>query len=275
MADTSLTQSPQVDASAPPSDRSGSKTLEHGLDVLLAVAKGARTLAQAQQVAQTSRSTTHRLIQSLRTYGLIRDTAEGLQLGPRMIELGFLAVSENPLPSVARPALVSLQNRVHDTVHLGVREGNSILYLDKLSGTRGTIMRSRIGSRMPLSRTGIGRALLLDSPDDWEPLFNQDKDWHADPTISTAIPTSPDQFAELMRDYVSWGYTFDLEENEVGIRGVGAPIRGGNGEIIGAISVAASAPYLPESRMHKLGPIVRSTALHISHLMGAPAGPAT
>ncbi|MFP3499457.1 IclR family transcriptional regulator, partial [Pseudomonas sp. SIMBA_059] len=72
---------------------------------------------------------------------------------------------------VARENLEALAERTQDTIHLSVEDGESVLYLHKIPGTRGAEMRSRIGHRMPLTRTGVGKALLLGQEDRWERLF--------------------------------------------------------------------------------------------------------
>ena len=92
-------------------------------------------------------------------------------------------------------------------------------------------MRSRVGQRMPLTRTGVGMALLLDRADHWAALYE------AEAAIS-APARNPDQFVNRMRRYAAQGATFDLEDNEIGIRCVAAPVRGATGQIVAAISLS-------------------------------------
>ncbi len=92
----------------------------------------------------------------------LRQVQGGYLLGPKLIELGAVSLEQMPLSTVARPHLERLADATRDTIHLGVREGGDVLYIDKIPGTRGLEMRSRIGHRMPLAWTGIGKALMLD-----------------------------------------------------------------------------------------------------------------
>lgn len=141
-----------------------------------------------------------------------------------MIELGFKALHGNPLPVVARPFLEELSEQVHDTVHLGVVDGDSVLYLEKLPGTRGAEMRSRVGHRMPLTRTGVGMALLLDSPERWEELYIADEDRVTVPTVVRRgeLAERCAEFCTRMQTYAKSGSAMDLEDNEPGIRCVAA-----------------------------------------------------
>ncbi|WP_163029192.1 IclR family transcriptional regulator, partial [Pseudomonas viridiflava] len=144
----------------------GTQTLLRGLGVVQAVASGARDLKEIARLIGTTRSTTHRLASCLVDERYLRVVPQvGYLLGPKLIELGFQAREEVPLAILARPFLDRLSALTGDTVHLAVREGDDVLYLHKNPGRNGPEMRSRVGHRMPLVRTGIGKALLLDSPE--------------------------------------------------------------------------------------------------------------
>ncbi|KPZ26822.1 IclR family transcriptional regulator, partial [Pseudomonas syringae group genomosp. 3] len=152
---------------------SGTQTLLRGLGVVQAVASGARDLKEIARLIGTTRSTTHRLASCLVEERYLRVVPQvGYLLGPKLIELGFQAREEVPLAILARPYLDRLSELTGDTVHLAVREGDDVLYLHKKPGRNGPEMRSRVGHRMPLVRTGIGKALLLDSTQaEWQRLY--------------------------------------------------------------------------------------------------------
>ncbi|WP_243794707.1 IclR family transcriptional regulator [Saccharopolyspora gloriosae] len=248
------------DSAAPP----GTQTLARGLAVVRAVADGATDLRSLVQRTGLGRSTAHRLVQLLIQEGYLRTGRDGYALGPTLIELGFLALHGNPLPVVARPVLEELSEQLQDTVHLAVRDGASVLYLDKLPGSRGAEMRSRIGHRMPLTRTGVGMALLLDSPQEWEPLYQ------AETAVEPGLARADDikAFTARMREYVESQVAMDTEDNEPGIRCVAAPIRDAAGALVGAISVSATRPYMPAARMRGLVKVVGRSAQTISASLG-------
>jgi DNA-binding IclR family transcriptional regulator len=251
---------PERDDAPPP----GTQTLARGLTVIRAVADGAADLRALVERTGLGRSTAHRLIQLLVREGYVRAGRDGYSLGPTLIELGFQALHGNPLPVVARPVLEELSEQLRDTVHLAVRDGSSVLYLDKLPGTRGAEMRSRIGHRMPLTRTGVGMALLLDSSAEWEPLYRAET-----PVEPGHVrPQDLEAFLARMREYAVSRVAMDLEDNEPGIRCVAAPVRDATGTIAGAISVSATRPYMPAGRMRGLVPVVGRAAQRISAALG-------
>jgi DNA-binding IclR family transcriptional regulator len=244
----------------------GTQTLARGLSVIQAVADGAVDLRTVAERTDLGRSTAHRLIQLLLQQGFLRVGTKGYSLGPALIDLGFKALHGNPLPVVARPVLEELSAQVSDTVHLAVEDGGSVLYLDKLPGSRGAEMRSRIGYRMPLTRAGVGKALLLDSADRWRDAFEADL---AHPQLSPiAKDIDVEDFCTRMRSFARRGAALDLEDNEPGIRCVAAPVRDVSGKIVGAISVSATRPYMPSARMRGLVPVVSRAAGRISAALG-------
>ncbi|GAA4617064.1 IclR family transcriptional regulator [Saccharopolyspora hordei] len=241
----------------------GTQTLARGLAVVRAVADGATDLRGLVERTGLGRSTAHRLVQLLVREGYLRSGRDGYALGPTLIELGFQALHGNPLPVVARPVLEELSEQLRDTVHLAVRDGSSVLYLDKLPGSRGAEMRSRIGHRMPLTRTGVGMALLLDSPHEWEQLYQ------AETPVEPALATGDvEAFVARMREYAESQVTMDVEDNEPGIRCVAAPVRDATGALVGAISVSATRPYMPAARMRGLVKVVSRAAQRISAALG-------
>ncbi|WP_442857329.1 IclR family transcriptional regulator [Bordetella genomosp. 8] len=251
----------------PASQTLGTQTLMRGLAVVQAVAGGARELRDICARIGVARSTTHRLASCLVQERYLRVLpGYGYMLGPRLIELGFQAREEIPLATLARPYLDELARLSGDTIHLAVREGSDALYLDKIPGKKGLEMRSRVGHRMPLAVTGVGKALLLDGDEaEWVTM------------LRAGAPVSPqaagnvqpeDRFLARMREYALSGYAFDLEDNEPSIRCVAAPVRDAARKIVAAVSVSSTIPYMPMERMREMVPAVQSAAHGISSELG-------
>jgi DNA-binding IclR family transcriptional regulator len=248
--------------------QAGTQTLLRGLAILEAAAAGVRDLRTFGAALGTTRSTTHRLVSSLVQARYLRQVQGGYLLGPKLIELGAVSLEQMPLSTVARAHLEALAEATRDTIHLGVREGGDVLYIDKISGTRGLEMRSRVGHRMPLAWTGIGKALMLDlAAPAWETLWDAARRKPEQGGLQSSANTR-DTFLERMTAYAGAGHTFDLEENEPGIRCVAAPVRDASGLIVAALSVASTIPYMPTERMDELVPVIQREARAISEELG-------
>ncbi|HTI16983.1 MAG TPA: IclR family transcriptional regulator [Trinickia sp.] len=249
--------------------QAGTQTLLRGLAILEAAATSAHDMRAFAAMLGTTRSTTHRLVNSLVQARYLRHTPKGYRLGPKLVELGTIALEQMPLTGVARPHLERLAQVTLDTIHLGVRDGDDVLYLDKIPGQRGLEIPSRIGHRMSLASTAIGKALMLDlKPQDWDVLFEASRGATACERFKPDARRDKPLFLHRMVRYAAGDFTFDMEENEASIYCVAAPVRDATGAIIAAISVASTAPYMSLERMEELVPIVQSEARGISEELG-------
>lgn len=242
----------------------GAQTLVRGLDVLMAVADSGKSLPELSEALGLTRSTTHRLATTLVEQRFLNFTPRvGYSLGPRLLELGYLASRQMNLARVAHDYLVTLARQTGDTVHLGILDNGRALYLDKVLGSRRIEISSRIGERQPLRSTGIGKALLLDdSPAALHDLYvREGRDYP-----QYRVPE--DEWMTRMTAYGQAGYALDLEENEDRIRCVAAPIRDAGNRIIGSISVSSAAQYMDDARMKALTDDVLATVRAISAEFG-------
>ena len=87
-------------------------------------------------------------------------------VGRRLWDLGLLAPVQTGLRQVASPFLHDLYGATLATVHLAVRDGDEVLYLDRLAGNASVPVVSTIGSRLPMHATGVGKVLLAHAPAD-------------------------------------------------------------------------------------------------------------
>lgn len=242
----------------------GSQTLVRGLDVLQAVSESPLSLAELAQTLNLTRSTTHRLATTLVEHRYLTFTPRvGYALGPKLLELGFLAGRQMSLPRVAREHLEGLAASTGDTVHLGVLDGPRALYLDKIPGRRRIEISSRVGERQPLRSTGLGKALILDEGEArWRELYEYEERNGQRYNVDLGL------WLKRMHSYAKQGFAFDLEENEDRIRCVAAPVRDVAGKIAGGISVSSAAQYMDDERMERLTDDVLAAARAISRDLG-------
>jgi len=254
--------------SKPRATRSGSpqkgQTLQRGLDILEAIAGGARTVADIAAVTGVSLSTTHRLASALADRAYLRfEPRKGYALGQKLLELGFSAYREADLRKLARPYMEELASRTHDTIHLAALVHDEVTYLDKIPGKRAVEISSYVGGRKPVCSTGVGKALLIDRSEDfWRHCYRKEFGDEAAPGVQG-------EWMARMRTYVSLDYAEDFGENDGAVRCVAAPIRDGSQRIIAAVSVSSAREYMDAQRMHCLAAEVCNTARAISAELGA------
>jgi len=240
-----------------------SQTLLRGLDVIEAVANEPLSISAIAKHTGITYGTAHRIVSVLvQRHYLKPDSGKGYSLGRKVLELGFMAFHQTALTRIAHPFLERLALDTLDTVHLARVEADSVIYLDKISSQRSVEISSRIGGRKPLISTGVGKALILDWPEEeWGALH------HRTGSVLREKITKA-QWLALMRGYAQGGYAFDLGEDVHAIRCVAAPVRDGSRKIVAAISVSSTLEHMDPERMQQLIPIVKGVAAQISAELG-------
>ncbi|WP_227983542.1 IclR family transcriptional regulator [Nocardia spumae] len=211
--------------------------------------------------------TVHRIAKDLVTARLLSATPSGYRLGRGLFELGMRAAPERTLLEIAVPFLQDLFGRTRETVHLGVLEGDEVVYISKIGGHRQARSPSRLGGRMPLYCTGIGKALLA----------------HSDrPTIDRILAgplprrtprtiIAPGLLRRQLDQIVEQGVAYEYEESARGIVCVAAPVLGTDDRPLAAISVTGPvAQFRPDQHATS----VRAAAAGISSILARRAGAA-
>ncbi|SMO97252.1 IclR family transcriptional regulator [Paracoccus laeviglucosivorans] len=251
-------------------NKAGTQSLSRVFSVLEAVRSRRSDLAAIGEFVGTGRSTTHRLVSFLLQHGYLRHIdGRGYVLGPALISLGSSALEQMPLTNCARPHLEQLARDTGDSIHLSIREGDQVVYVDKIAGTKGLEMRSRVGLQKPIATTGTGKVQMFDLPEsEWRRLY----DLAALDARGNAIAPPGflewDQFRARIMMFRERGYAVEREENELGICCVAAPIRDARGAIVAGISVASSVHYMSDERLESLTAPVMRCARAISEGLG-------
>lgn len=119
------------------------------------------TLTQISRLSGLPIATTHRLTAELvRLGGLEREPGGTYRIGTRMWEIGSLAPVRGGLRELAIQYMEDLYEATHANVQLAVLRGLDALFLEKISGRESIRIVTRVGGRLPLHATGVGKVLL-------------------------------------------------------------------------------------------------------------------
>jgi DNA-binding IclR family transcriptional regulator len=190
------------------------------------------TLTQLAARAGLSLGTAHRLVAELVAWGaLARRATGGYVVGRRIWDLGLLAPGPSGLRELASPFLHDLYGATLATVHLAVRDGTRVLYLDRLSGHQSVPVVSTVGSRLPLHATGVGKVLLAHAP------AGVQRRVLADLTRVTPYTiTQPGPLESQLRRIRQQGFAQTSEEMSLGACSVAVPVRDGD-EVVASIGI--------------------------------------
>ena len=232
--------------------------------------RGSR-LTEIAQRCELEKSTTHRLLAALISEGLAEKDpdSERYRLGLRLLELGMAALNRLDLRDEAQLELRKLAERAEETVHLGVARGGHGVCLEKVESPHTFQMRSRVGERMPLHSTGVGKAILAFLPEDeLEAVLAGGLEQRTPGTIVT-----PEDLRNELQRIRLRGYSTDMEENELGVRCVGAPVFDHRLQVVGGISISGPIFRFSEQRMAELAVFATGAANEISRRLGCTTSP--
>lgn len=106
------------------------------------------------------RTSTYRILEQLVAIGWLEREGNTHRLGTRLVELGSLALDQDPLAQAAEPHLLRLHRRTGLVVHLAVLDGTDVVYLRKVGDTLDRLSPTRTGLRVPAGGSVLGEALL-------------------------------------------------------------------------------------------------------------------
>lgn len=215
--------------------------LGRAVQILSAFSAQQDTLTLAQLVQRTGlpKTTVHRLVAELVGLEvLVREPDGRLRLGSLLFEMGLRAGRERRLLEVAMPVMHDLVSRVPVTAHLAVRQGSDAVYVVKIGGKRQVRMPSRMGGRMPLHATAVGKALLAFDEDAPRELLA------AGPLARVAPRTiiEPGRLLAQLQRVREHGFAVESEESAPGLACVAAPILGADGDCRAALSLSGPVP---------------------------------
>ncbi|MDK2823537.1 MAG: IclR family transcriptional regulator, regulon repressor [Clostridia bacterium] len=212
------------------------------------------------------KSTVFGLLATLENRGYVEQNLENgkYKLGLKLFELGNLVQEGMDLRSLAAPFIAELVDKYGETVHLVIHDKGEVVYIDKRESLSNIRILSRVGSRLPMHCTGVGKCLLA---------FMAEEDIQL--VIKKGLrPFTPNTIidAEKLKQELATirnnGYAFDLEEIEMGLRCVAAPIKNHKGEVIAAISLSGPSMRMDEEKMLQLIEPIKTAALKISRSLG-------
>lgn len=226
-------------------------------------------ITDMSQALNLHKSTLHSLLKTLQMHGYIdQDEETGkYRLGLKLAERGQMVLQTMDIRSVARKALVELSRETGQTTHLVVRDGREGVYIDKVEGEKAAIRYSRIGRRVPLHTSAVGKVLAAFLPEREREALLSD---YAFVRHTPASIAGRDAFLAEIERVRRDGYARDMEENEPGVRCVAAPIFDHAGKVAAAISLSTLAPAVDDEMLKLLAVRVKQCALAISGQLGYP-----
>ncbi|MFI5508757.1 IclR family transcriptional regulator [Mycobacterium sp. NPDC051804] len=206
------------------------------------------SLSELAHRAGLAAPTAHRLAAELVAGGALERRADGrFEVGRLLWSVGLLAPVEGKLRQIAEPFLHDVYAATMATVHLAIREGAEVLYLERMMGRASVPIVSSAGSKLPMHCTGVGKVLLAHAPPDIRTQVFASLT-RITPYTIVAQPILVAQLQRVRRD----GVATTTEEMSLGACSLAVPVvRSSDDTVAAAIGVVV--PNLKRDRQRLLG----------------------
>jgi IclR family transcriptional regulator, acetate operon repressor len=255
--------------SRPGTETAQVQSLTRGLSILecLARSEGGLTLTDIARRVDLPASTTHRLLGTLEKTGFVYQMGDlgRWYVGLSAFTVGSSFLANRDFATHSHAYMRRLMEQCGETANLAILDGTEAVFIDQVQcrETMRTIVK--LGSRVPLHASGVGKAIFASLPDDQIDALIKVKGL---PRITENTITSPETMWASIRVIRQRGFSFDDEEHLPGTRCVAAPIYDEHAEPLGAISLAGPSSRLPDARIKQLGPLVSHIAEEITGRLG-------
>lgn len=230
---------------------SGVGVIDKTSAILGVLEKGPATLAQLVLATHLARPTVHRLALALEHHHLIaRDQRGAFILGRRFLQLAA-AVGEDRLVSAAQPILEALRDRTGESAQLFRAHGEHRICISSADRPMGLRDSIPVGTTMTMGAGSAAQVLLA-----WEESDRMHE-------ILEIARFTADDLTHVREQ----GYAESSGEREAGVSGVSAPVWGGSGRVVAAVSISGPIARLTEHPAHRHAADVMDAARRLSDVL--------
>jgi Transcriptional regulator len=232
------------------------------LDYMMGVDNGV-TLKDISEGVHSPKSTTLKILTTLTEQNVVwrNEESKKYYFGSELIGYGQRAMADFDISRIALPYLTKLRDETAETVHLGIEQNNKVIYLQKLESPQSVNLKSRIGGKLNLYSSAMGKALLADkSSDDLDTYLSEIT---LNPITKYTI-TSISKLYDEIKMTRKRGYSIDDKENQEEVICVGATLKKNN-RIFGAFSVSTPEYRIDDDKLKKIIDSVLETKKEIEN----------
>ncbi|WP_217237587.1 IclR family transcriptional regulator [Streptomyces sp. AC555_RSS877] len=246
----------------------GVQSVDRAVGVLEILAqRGEAGVSEVAAEIDVHKSTAFRLLGALEARGLVEQTAERgkYRLGFGIVRLAGAVTGRLDITQQGRPVCERLSEEIGETVNIAVLQEHFAVNLYQVRGPGAVGTHNWVGQLTPVYATSSGKILLAHLP-------AKERDAVlAATTVQKHTPhtlTARTKLEKNLAEARERGYAVTLEELEIGLQALAAPIRSRDGDVIAALSASGPAYRFTEERIREIAPVLISGADEISHRMG-------
>jgi IclR family acetate operon transcriptional repressor len=244
-------------------------SVNRAISILQVLARrGPTTVTEMSAELAVHKSTVFRLLATLESRGLVDQTASRgrYQLGYGVVQLAAGATRKLDLSVISRRICEALAEEVGETVDIAIPDGDAVLTIDQVIGSAAMATVNWVGRRTPLHATSTGKVFLAHMSDaERAQTLPARLERFTENTI-----TSRRRLEDELEAVRTQGYGYTLEEYEIGLAAVAAPIRDIDDHIVASVSLSGPNFRINPDTIPGIAEQVMAAAAEISQRNGQP-----
>jgi DNA-binding IclR family transcriptional regulator len=185
-----------------------------------------------------------------------------------VLNLSRQALGGLDIKEVALPVLRQLAERNQLTAHLAILDHGEAVYIEKVDAPGFIKMDTWVGRRLPVHSTSVGKVLVAYLPEaDIKAIMKE----HGLKKLTPKTITAHADFMRELERVRAQGYAVDDEENNLGVRCLGAPVFDRFGKVEAAMGVSGTISQIDKTSLPKIAHLLMQAAQKISHQLGYQA----
>ncbi|WP_460391457.1 IclR family transcriptional regulator [Actinophytocola sediminis] len=242
------------------------QSVDRALEILDILARrGVAGVTELAAELEVHKSTAFRLVGALESRQLVEQVAERgkYRLGFGIVRLAGATTAALDLPRESQPVCRKLATELDATLNVAILDSGQATNIAQEYGDSAVAARNWIGQRTPLHATSSGKVLLAWAGEDDLAAGLDVLERFTPSTITSRSRLIAE--LELVRER---GWACTNEELEIGLNAVAAPVRGGDGEVVAAVSVSGPVYRLAAGSFPAVAEKVCAGAYEISSRVG-------
>ena len=242
------------------------QSVDRALSILEALARaGEAGVTELAGSLGVHKSTAFRLVATLESHGLVEqvDGRGKYRLGVGLLRLAGATTARLDVVQEARPISRKLAADTGETVNVAVLADRSALYLDQVAGSSALQSHNWVGQHIPLHATANGKVLIVDLDEKQLTDLLGKLPQYTERTV-TSIKALSQELSEVREQ----GYAVAVDELELGLAAVAAPVHNAHGDVIASMSVSGPTFRMPQKRIDEIVPVLVEAAAEVSHRLG-------
>jgi len=244
----------------------GVQSVDRALSILEVLARtGESGVTEIAGELGVHKSTAFRLMATLESHRLVEQTGDRgrYRLGVGILRLAGATTARLDLVQEARPICRQLAADTGETVHIAVLADGSALYLDQAAGSSALQPHNWVGQHIPLHATSNGKVLMA-----WLATNELGDLLGRLPSYTGLTITNKTKLRKQLETVREQGYAVAVDELEVGLTAVAAPVRNAHGDVVASMSVSGPSFRITAERVDDVAAKVAAAAAEVSHRLG-------